>query len=40
MENRVMMSLPRPEHPVPTTHTRTIDVPVTGTTMTAAGRVP
>ena len=40
MENWVMMSPPCPEQPGPTTDTRTVAVPGTGTTMTAAGWVP
>ena len=40
MENWVMMSPPCAEQSGPTTDTRTVAVPGTGTTMTAAGWLP
>jgi hypothetical protein len=40
MENWVMTSPPCAEQPGPTTDTRTVAVPGTGTTMTAAGWLP
>jgi hypothetical protein len=40
MENWAMMSPPCAEQPGPATDTRTVAVPGTGTTMTAAGWLP